>query len=653
MSVTIELSSSFRHDSRPHDRTLEAPPSVALEAPQPSSRGALTLERRSVTLEAPQPSSRTYPRATFRHPRGSAAKLEGGTHPRARQARACGSSSKRRSAWSKCLVQARKLCPTPQTPTFNFTRFEVQFEFLEKIRIWKSELLGHATVPLARAALAGARPPRGAELAKPRRTLALPSLRHRRLASCRGAPSYGRALPWPHARSRRAERTAGGRVHSRSPLHHAMIFDAQPRVCALFELAAPSMATATATHALARSRGRTVPPLRAQALHRALPPLLSLAHLVISTSPRSPGLLLPRAVRIEPSFSEKFALHTPPFPNFPQIANSGHRSTRTSRPYSEPSPSFLEHAISFPKLCLCSRTSPPSANDPELAGVEAAAAAPPPPRRRHNSDLPQPPNRPQTTRGEPRIISPHFPVPSSPSQGPFFIAAGAGPASAIAVAARGRRRSEARQSAEAGGGRGLRLLLLRRRPWRARAVGIGRDGGAAFVARVRAHACLVAGVSEIWTSATWRERLAAQPLSPARFHSIVPSIHTAEADAPTHVVQNASFFFYDCFATALSAPGVVTLISLRTTHWTGLSSCALFLRQNHIAALYCSFRIFLVAARQSNFSISFLAALPIKLDLANTVINIPWCVQKAGLPFLILWNNIRYSSSSSADYWNS
>nr|CAB3502399.1 unnamed protein product [Digitaria exilis] len=197
MSVTIELSSSFRHDSRPHDRTLEAPTfrhargSAAKLEESPSSdvparsrlrsqARALTLERRSVTLEAPQPSSSTYPRATFRHPRGFAAKLEGGTHPRVAFPTIRGSassslrsSSKRRSAWSKCLVQARKLCPTPQTPTFNFTRFEVQFEFLEKIRIWKSELHGHATVPLARAALAGARPPRGAELAKPRRTLAL------------------------------------------------------------------------------------------------------------------------------------------------------------------------------------------------------------------------------------------------------------------------------------------------------------------------------------------------------------------------------------------------------------------------------------------------------------------------------------------------
>ncbi|KAF8700709.1 hypothetical protein HU200_034060 [Digitaria exilis] len=52
--------------------------SVTLEAPQPSSRGAFTLEWR------------------FRHPRGSASKLEGGIHPRARKARACDLSSKRR-----------------------------------------------------------------------------------------------------------------------------------------------------------------------------------------------------------------------------------------------------------------------------------------------------------------------------------------------------------------------------------------------------------------------------------------------------------------------------------------------------------------------------------------------------------------------------
>nr|CAB3501115.1 unnamed protein product [Digitaria exilis] len=478
MSVTIEpsqYSSSFSHESRPHDRTLEAPQSHA-RGSAAKLEGALTLERRSVTLEAPQPSSRghlpssdvpsrsrlrsqarggTYPRATFRHARGFVAKLEGALtlewrfRPfEARQARACGSSSKRRSAWSKCPVQARKLCPTPQTPTFNFTRFEVQLKFLEKVQKGQGAPRG---CQLAPGALCSGRSPAATwpacggdrvGSAEPWRQLALvltrlskpsvPSRRGRRrtAASRRGAPSYGRAPPWPHARSRRAERTAGGRVRSRSPLHHAMIFDAQPRVCALFEIAAPSMATATATHALARSRGRTVPLSRAQALHRALPPLLSLAHLAISTSPRSLGLLLSRAVRTEPSFSEKFALHTPPFPNFPQIANSGHRSTRTSSPYSEPSPRSTEHAIGFLELHWCSRTPRTSANDPELTGVEAAAAAPPPPRRRRNSDHPRPPNRPQTTRGEPRKLFPHFPVPSSPpfgrrnsgeSRGPSFI----------------------------------------------------------------------------------------------------------------------------------------------------------------------------------------------------------------------------------------
>nr|CAB3476071.1 unnamed protein product [Digitaria exilis] len=101
-----------------------------------------------------------------------------------------------------------------------------------------------------------------------------------------------------------------------------------------------------------------------------------------------------------------------------------------SAPYSEPSPRSTEHAIGFLELHWCSRTPRTSANDPELTGVEAAAAAPPPPRRRRNSDHPRPPNRPQTTRGEPRILFPHFPEPSSPpfgrrnsgeSRGPFFI----------------------------------------------------------------------------------------------------------------------------------------------------------------------------------------------------------------------------------------
>ena len=48
----------------------------------------------------------------------------------------------------------------------------------------------------------------------------------------------------------------------------------------------------------------------------------------------------------------------------------------------------------------------------------------------------------------------------------------------------------------------------------------------------------------------------------------------------------------------------VGLNSLRDTHWMGLNSCALFLRQNQIAALYCSFRIFLVAALILSLSLS-------------------------------------------------
>nr|CAB3504234.1 unnamed protein product [Digitaria exilis] len=247
MSVTIELSSSFRHDSRPHDRTLEAPPSpssstyprATFRYPRGSAAKLEDLPSSDVPSRSrlrSQARGGTYPRATFRHARGSAAKLEGALtleqrsvtleapqpssrgaltlewrfRPfEARQARACGSSSKRRSAWSKCLVQARKSCPTPQTPTFNFTRFEVQFEFLEKIRIWKSELHGHATVPLARAALAGARPPRGRRAAQA--ALSWPSRGGRRRLS----PSSCPATPEPSLRRcRLASPRAAERHHT-------------------------------------------------------------------------------------------------------------------------------------------------------------------------------------------------------------------------------------------------------------------------------------------------------------------------------------------------------------------------------------------------------------------------------------------------------
>ena len=112
-----------------------------------------------------------------------------------------------------------------------------------------------------------------------------------------------------------------------------------------------------------------------------------------------------------------------------------------------------------------------------------------------------PPRAPRTPPPRPR------PTPRRPARPRGGEAAGAGPASASGAAARGRRRSEARRTAEAGGGRGLRLLLLlllplllllRRRPWRARGVSRWESGwGAAFVARLRAHAWVAAVIETV------------------------------------------------------------------------------------------------------------------------------------------------------------
>ncbi|KAF8747217.1 hypothetical protein HU200_013277 [Digitaria exilis] len=450
LSVTIEpsqYSSSFSHDSRPHDRTLEAPQSVTIRG-RTLGRSRLRSQARGGTYpRATQARGGTYPRATFRHARGFVAKLEGAlTLERrfrpfeARQARACGSSSKRRSAWSKCLLAPGALCsgrsPAATWPACGGDRVGSaepwrQLAFVlarlsQAFRTVTSRATAHCCLAPRSAIMTSslgtgrsrAAPPRSRDArslrakehcggspaitpqsSSPNRVARAlfelghasmarhPSLRRRRLASRRGAPSYGRAPPWPHTRSRRAERTAGGRVRS-------------PR--------APSMTTATATHALARCRGNTVPLLRAQSLHRALSPLLSLAHLAISTSPRSLGLLLPRAARAEPSFSERFTFHTPPFPNssrtklalysssksppllasypqlsgeksdFPQVRISGRWSTRTSNPYFEPSPKPTKHPDSFPESYGCSRTPSFPATASNLAEIEPAATAPPP-----------------------------------------------------------------------------------------------------------------------------------------------------------------------------------------------------------------------------------------------------------------------------------
>nr|CAB3504025.1 unnamed protein product [Digitaria exilis] len=191
---------------------------------------------------------------------------------------------------------------------------------------------------------------------------------------------------------------------------HATIPLANRAVRARTELAVRPWRVASAITALARSQGETMTPSPSLALHSLARPS--------SAAPRAlPLLLPPRDAQTEPELFEKFSsTPAPKPPTFPKQLPLLRREFEISPKSQIPAPSlsFLEHAISFPKHCWCSRTSSPSANDPELAGVEAAAAAPPPPRRRHDSDLPRPRNRPQTSRGEPRIISPHFPVPSSP-----------------------------------------------------------------------------------------------------------------------------------------------------------------------------------------------------------------------------------------------
>ncbi|KAF8768568.1 hypothetical protein HU200_007497 [Digitaria exilis] len=166
----------------------------------------------------------------------------------------------------------------------------------------------------------------------------------------------------------------------------------------------------------------------AQASHRAIRTLHSLAHLANFTSPRSLRHLLPRAARTEPSFAEKFSFHTPPFPNSsrtkldlypssisptpPELLSLLRREIKISPKsrFSAPSPRSTEHAISFLELHWCSRTLQTPTNASDLTGVAVAAAAPPP-------LLPRPPNRPQPTRGEPLMLFPHFPDPSSPPFG--------------------------------------------------------------------------------------------------------------------------------------------------------------------------------------------------------------------------------------------
>ncbi|KAF8652792.1 hypothetical protein HU200_062690 [Digitaria exilis] len=290
----------------------------------------------------------------------------------------------------------------------------------------------HSSLPLARAAPARARPPRGrraaqAALTRPRRgggwrvsssaCLATPALstRRRRLAPPRAADAI---MAVSRAAVARARSRCAGALQPRFPLHYAPT--------------SPVDDLRTARDDLPRLQRRS----RSVRAHCAAMARLTVTPL--AEAPRAlPLLLPPRDAQAEPEFIAKFVAPTPPFPNplrtelvhitssktpnfpqaitpsparifdFPQIEFSGHPTSSHPRASSST-------PLASPSSAGALGPLPPSANDSELAGVEAAAAAPPPPRRRRNSDNPRPPNRPQTTRGEPRTISPHFPEPSSP-----------------------------------------------------------------------------------------------------------------------------------------------------------------------------------------------------------------------------------------------
>nr|CAB3503780.1 unnamed protein product [Digitaria exilis] len=279
-----------------------------------------------------------------------------------------------------------------------------------------------------------------AELAEPRRRVALVALYLSNSSRAVTSPSFARFASRRGVPSWRSDAAVAARSRAHSvPLHakgpvgdlpllHAMIFDAQSHARALPELAAPSMATATAPYSVLASAPKRFP--------EHLTPLPFSPHLAIS----SPCASLPELRgKIRPPLSTipKFLTHEArtlpglPFPHFsraivasparnldfPQIAIFGRRSSLTSRPHSEPSPRSTEHAISFLLLHWCSRTLQTSTRPPDLTGVEVAAAAPPLHRRRRNSELPRPPNRHQSSRGEPLVLFPHFPDPNSPSFG--------------------------------------------------------------------------------------------------------------------------------------------------------------------------------------------------------------------------------------------
>ncbi|KAF8783605.1 hypothetical protein HU200_000458 [Digitaria exilis] len=378
--------------------------SVTLEAPQPSSRGAFTLERRfrhargsaakleggihpraviSVTLEAPQPSSRGafILERRFRHPRGSAAKLEGHSPSsgvsvtlEARKARACDPSSKRMveaAAPARAALAAGNRLPPDMAgcPRSRCT-------------------------PLASAdsALAVASPPRTAGFC-----------RRRRCPPVQSATFASRVLLFPRPVSSRL-------AHARLPPAVLACAALTPRtaptrprqaaVAARRHRAAPhpstplSLLLKPSTVPLPQHAGKTSPELA-----EPPPSLLSWAALAVASPLPYPPLPL-----TEP-FPTRFP-HQSRWRSSPELTELSAAAAHVHSPlYS--SSSRTEGTISFLVPRWCSPTASPSLSDLDAAGRRSPEQAEPPP----------PSLTLKRITVSPSPFSPHFPGPVSPPFG--------------------------------------------------------------------------------------------------------------------------------------------------------------------------------------------------------------------------------------------
>ncbi|KAF8759361.1 hypothetical protein HU200_010403 [Digitaria exilis] len=402
--------------------------SVTLKAPQASSRGAFTLERR------------------FRHPRGSAAKLEGGIHPRAAfpspsrlrsQARGGHSPSsgvsvtleapqpssrgaftlelgklelaiQARSVWSKRLVQARKLCPTS---TFNLTRFEVQFKFLE------IEPCQSVDLCTAHGALTGSQRRARAACRRPASTAPTDSTAVCPRSRCMQAPCS--------ADPRRALELSPRRRHgppgksAAVVIHRSAVQMSRPRVpfsplpCPLSSptrACRPRLRRADAAHgantaATSRCRRDSSPscpnlPLPSPLKLRAIPFLSS------ASSALAPAKLTPPGAQPCPTDAHRAIPLLPPPPQppaFPPPPAHVHSSLHSSS-------GRTEGTNSFPVPRWCSPTLPralrPRRRRSTLAGASRAATAV----ADRDSGHPRPRDLAQTNHGEPLSISPTSPA---------------------------------------------------------------------------------------------------------------------------------------------------------------------------------------------------------------------------------------------------